>query len=381
MDWRGAGQWYCGLVTQHKLNGEVMPLTSLRFLAAFYVLLYHTWHGPFPGGHGWLNTLIDAGHVSVSFFFTLSGYILTLVYLSQGRPVDRRRFWVARVARIYPVFLLTMLLDVPFAVLNRLDHLTLQGALVKVTGGFVEESLMLQAWWLNWRILDPPNWSLSVEAFFYLLFPFAGLALWRMRTSRLLLVSGLIWFAGMAADLLALRLGFAEKAVMFNPILHLPEFVGGIALYVCQRRSASARLSPVAMLMVALSGFLILVFAGAPRVLLNNGVLLPVFALVILAASSGQPVITRLLSARWLFHLGRASYALYLLHVPAWELMTLAGWNHSRAAYPLYLVGTIAASLAIHAWVEEPAREAIRNMQPRPEKPALRRLQREDEMR
>lgn len=375
-----AAQWYLGLVTQPPGNGEVMPLTSLRFFAAFYVLLYHTLRGPFSLGHGAFSRLIDTGNVSVSFFFTLSGYILALVYLTQGKPVARRKFWVARIARIYPVFVLTMLLDVPFAVLNRLDHLSVPGALAKVTAGFTEEFLMLQAWWLNWRVLDPPNWSLSVEAFFYLLFPFIGLVLWRMRTQRLLLVTGLIWVAGIAADVFAIRLGFAEKAVMFNPILHLPEFVGGIALCACQRRGATARLSPVVLLGGALAGFLILVFAGVPRVLLNNGLLLPVFAGVILAASSGQPAITRLLSVRWLVHLGRASYALYLLHVPAWELMTLAGWSRSPAAYPLYVFGTIAASLAIYSWIEEPARESIKKLHLRRGEPVLRSLQPGDEL-
>jgi peptidoglycan/LPS O-acetylase OafA/YrhL len=350
-------------VTRPNSMGEVLPLTSLRFAAAFYVLLFHTLREAFALHSGLAVTLVGAGYVSVSFFFTLSGYILAYVYLSQGKAIDKGRFWLARVARIYPVFLLTMLLDFPFAVLNRLDHLSLSKAIEKVAGGFFVECLMLQAWHINWRILDPPNWSLSVETFFYLLFPFVGVILWRRRTSQLISIVAVIWLLGMAASSLALHFGAAEKAVMFNPILHAPEFVGGIVLLLWQRRTSLplTRLSPY-LLLIAVVGFLIAVFAGASHVLMNNGLLLPVFALLILAASSGHAAITALLSCTPTVELGRASYALYLIHVPMWTLMTLLHWNHGPAAYACYVTATLALSLSIFYFVEEPARRAIRNL-------------------
>jgi peptidoglycan/LPS O-acetylase OafA/YrhL len=354
-------------VTRPNSIGEVLPLTSLRFFAAFYVLLFHTLREAFALRHGPAETLIGAGYVSVSFFFTLSGYILAYVYLSQGKAIDKGRFWLARVARIYPVFLLTMLLDFPFAVLNRLDHLSLSRAIEKVAGGFFVECLMLQAWHLNWRVLDPPNWSLSVETFFYILFPFLGVFLWRRRTSQLFGTVAVIWLLGMGASSLALHLGAAEKAVMFNPILHAPEFVGGIVLLIWQQRTAIplTRLSPY-LLLAAAAGFLIAVFGDGPHVLMNNGLLLPVFALLILAASSGHATITTMLSSRPTVELGRASYALYLIHVPMWTLMTLIGWNHGAAAYACYVAATLGLSLAIFFFVEEPARRAIRNFSARP---------------
>jgi peptidoglycan/LPS O-acetylase OafA/YrhL len=356
-------------VTRPNSNGEVLPLTSVRFIAAFYVLLFHTLPEAFALRHGPAVTLIGAGYVSVSFFFTLSGYILAFVYSSQGKAIDKGRFWLARVARIYPVFLLTMLLDFPFAVLNRLDHLSISRAIEKVAGGFVVECLMLQAWHINWRVLDTPNWSLSVETFFYLLFPSLGAVLWRRRTSQLFSTVAVIWLLGMAASFLALHFGVAEKAVMFNPILHAPEFVGGIVLSIWQQRTTILlnRLSPY-LLLAAVGGFLIAVFAGAPHVYMNNGFLLPVFALVILAASSGHPAITAMLSSRPTVELGRASYALYLIHVPMWTLMTFIRWNHGPAAYACYVTATIGISLAIYYLVEEPARRAIRNVRMRPRK-------------
>ncbi|WP_216623207.1 acyltransferase family protein [Corallococcus exercitus] len=86
-------------------------LTGLRFLAAAHVVAYHVYHLVFtgteapPGLHG----LLDSGYVGVSFFFVLSGFILGYNYLE--RPPDtheaRKAFWVARFARVYPVYALS----------------------------------------------------------------------------------------------------------------------------------------------------------------------------------------------------------------------------------------------------------------------------------
>jgi peptidoglycan/LPS O-acetylase OafA/YrhL len=52
-------------------------------------------------------------HASVSFFFLLSGYVLGLVYLREGKSVDLRKFFSARFARLYPLYLVVMTLSVP----------------------------------------------------------------------------------------------------------------------------------------------------------------------------------------------------------------------------------------------------------------------------
>jgi hypothetical protein len=53
--------------------------------------------------------------MGVSFFFVLSGFILAYSYLGQLRlGGEKRRFWEARFSRIYPVYLLSLLIDWPF---------------------------------------------------------------------------------------------------------------------------------------------------------------------------------------------------------------------------------------------------------------------------
>jgi len=74
---------------------RIHALTSLRFFAAFYVVLYHTYPLAFPEKAGTvLAKFISLGYVSVSFFFLLSGYILAVVYLGTDKPIQKKSFYI-----------------------------------------------------------------------------------------------------------------------------------------------------------------------------------------------------------------------------------------------------------------------------------------------
>src|SRR5262245_37766774 len=84
---------------------ELKPLTSLRFVAAFWVLLYHFKdHLGFELGQ---FGLIADGYLGVDLFFTLSGFILAHVYLTEfeGGRFGYARFLQNRLARVYPMHL------------------------------------------------------------------------------------------------------------------------------------------------------------------------------------------------------------------------------------------------------------------------------------
>lgn len=85
-------------------------LTGLRFFAAFGVLIFHygnpqRWYLP-------LRVATGRGEMGVVLFFLLSGFVLGYTYFPAARAgtFQRRGFWVARLARIYPVYLAAFLL-------------------------------------------------------------------------------------------------------------------------------------------------------------------------------------------------------------------------------------------------------------------------------
>lgn len=95
-----------------KLN----TLTSLRFFAAGLVFLYHYAHG-IPGAPRWFLSLNSHGFAAVTFFFVLSGFILAYSYLDEEKPSHlkgtRSAFWISRTARIYPLYLLALVIALP----------------------------------------------------------------------------------------------------------------------------------------------------------------------------------------------------------------------------------------------------------------------------
>lgn len=140
--------------------GRLDTLTALRYPAALAVVLSHVF--PHFINLGPLQTASQYGYVGVSFFFMLSGFVLTWAGASQSHW----NFWRRRIARIFPLTLLVTLLA--FLLFAHYEYIPGPWAIV-------QNYLLLQAWNPHLNVYFAGNgvtWSLSCEAFFYLLFPF-----------------------------------------------------------------------------------------------------------------------------------------------------------------------------------------------------------------
>ncbi len=344
---------------------RILPLTSLRFAAALYVLSFHTAGFFLQAEHLplWVLRIQQCGYVGVSFFFTLSGYILAVVYLRPGEPVARRRFWINRFARIYPLFLVMLVFDAPRLLGARIATYGAVSAVWKTGATFLGNCLMLNDWIPRLQGLNDPGWSVAVEAFFYLLFPYLGIVLWRSSARRAVILSIALYAAGIAASGLAGKAGMPGIFLRCWPIFHLHEFLIGLLAARIQEalpRDTLRRAAPLIAGVAAVAFFAVLLsMPWVGDLLLNAGVLLPVFVAVILAFASGNKLIEGLFSTWWLVILGEASYGLYLIHLPFWHLFEAANLDRDFAAYPAYLALSILASIASLYLLETPARAAI----------------------
>ncbi|MBT2442550.1 acyltransferase [Streptomyces sp. ISL-36] len=155
-------------------------LTGLRFIAALLVFAFHTtWQTRFVGGSGGEalgDVFANAGFYGVSFFFVLSGFVLTW----SARTGDTApRVWRRRLAKIYPNHLVTFALAA-VVMLIAADPFTTKGTMANL--------FLLQAWFPDITVPNTMNavsWSLSVELFFYLSFPFLLRLLNRVPVARL----------------------------------------------------------------------------------------------------------------------------------------------------------------------------------------------------
>lgn len=334
---------------------QVPALTGCRWYAALVVFAFHV-HLFMPGWRP--GRVAEVGLTGVSFFFVLSGFVLTLGH-RPDRPV--RRFYKRRFARIWPSHA-TMWL-VALAILGPLGQsFSLNGAL---------QNLVLVEGWVPHHVqfrMDPPSWSLSCEAAFYLSFPVLWWVLHRVSVrQRVGLVA--LWILGSAIVTFLATGRYDETALYSNPLLRGAEFALGIVLGLEFRRGArlgSGRL--VALVLVTLAAVADAFITGLAR----PGWLLviPFGAVVLWLASNPQSRLARFLARRENVYLGEVSFAFYLVHQPVVQLLLprspgglVRGGLLAVAALALALV----AAVLLHHLVERPAQRRLSEPRRRPQ--------------
>lgn len=365
-------------------------LTSLRFFAAFHVLLFHVYAIAVPFGPWWFRRLSSIGYVGVSFFFVLSGFIL--VYTYAEKPVKPQEFWLARFARVYPAYALALLLTTPFFLFAvqhfnevKVPFMAFQAAHARLAAGL--EILLLQAWVppaaLSW---NPVGWSLSVEAFFYLLFPFLLLTYMRFSRKRLFAIIAICW---LASNLISLSYTVLQpdgvvnpdsnvytswmNVVKFFPVARLPEFLMGMAagfVFLRSRRNDRFALPLVGAGVIAVG--LVAAFSNKiPYAVIHTALLSPAFAVIIYGVGL-RARWASLLENRLLVLCGEASYSMYLIHsnIVFSVFHTAKGdlRNTNFGGLALCLAIVLAISMVIYKFLEEPARRKLR---PKPKVKAM----------
>ncbi|MEO6218451.1 MAG: acyltransferase [Sphingomonas sp.] len=330
----------------------IVSLTSARFFAAFAVVLFHA-------GSSWLRDQTSApflfknlllnGYTGVTFFFVLSGFILQVVYRGKFRDKsDIRPYLVSRFARVYPVYLLAIL-----ALLPTITHFNVWQ---------IPQFFLLQSWTTyppveSW---NGPAWTLSVEALFYVLFPFLSIAAMSAPPKALLaalLIGAVVILAAGTSSVYPTSGPLADwHAAVPSCIMRFPEFfigVGAGELYLRGYRIPSI-LSPS---LLALIFVLILSTSTTQIVAGMISVMTPVLIIAMAQADTGPA--TRFLNWRPLVLLGGASYSLYLMHQPVHTAIKyLVGDN--RLIMLVQYPAIILVSLVVFLGFEEPMRERIR---------------------
>lgn len=353
---------------------KISPLTSVRFFLASFVLFHHSVRTFFPvfsgrGAHGvpesFLGIVSFSFPVTVSFFYLLSGYVLSLVYLRDGQALNKSQFFAARFARLYPLYFVMLVAATPELLAREVQRHGMKTGMIKTAEIFAANVAMTQAWFPR-RLLriNPPSWSLCGEVFFYMCFPLLGALLWKLRGARLW-IAALTFYAGGQAVVWGMRTQLSFELAMVLPPFHLSTFALGIllarwqTLQQEQRGKERIRVWQVNAVLglsvggIALSVCLVPWFrVAAPY---NNGLLAPIFAGFIWALSAVSTPLSRWLCGRWLVALGNASYALYLIHTPMLALFLHFQWM-SHAFYPVYLALCVGLSVLSFHYFETPVR-------------------------
>ena len=347
---------------------DLKPLTSLRFLAAVWVVLYHYW--PDLKGAGAAPGLIANGQLGVELFFVLSGFILPHVYLEsfgEGGFSYRGFLW-ARIARIYPLHIATLVAvglmgGAALALHQTMAHPVLNWASLPAN------LLMINAWGVvsdsGW---NHPAWSISAEWFAYLIFPVFAAAAWALRKRPILAMALAGALMSVIYPVFERLAGFSltHATIAWGALRIVPCFAYGCAMNLMWRSGAIRTRGGA----IAMSLTFLVVSAALAAVSAPTAAIVASFGAMILGLASLSSTGSRLLSQPLGVYLGEVSYAVYMVAIP-WKILvtSVAGKllhvGQDGLPWPVwiaYLVGVVPVAMQAHHLVERPARTALRRL-------------------
>jgi peptidoglycan/LPS O-acetylase OafA/YrhL len=352
---------------------RIEQLTFTRFVAAMTVVFFH-----FGGSIPYLNrdpwsAVLRAGNISVSYFFTLSGFIMAIAYYSlENKKLDKVKYFVARFARIYPMYLIALFLIVPL-VINTGNN-GKRALLLNLT--------LLQSWFPGYAMtFNSPSWALSVEIFFYVVFPFLLVLLAKRSSISILSAAGILWLGSQVLHVYLLNRYYQpypspeHDFIYYFPLLHFNAFMLGLAFGMLykrfhQRIEIGSRITfwgvllSLAAICISIMYWQEITAWTGVSIALTNGILSPLFGIFIIFLALDQSIISRILQNRVLILLGEASYAIYILQEPISQIYYYkfaVRTNWSDAVHFYILIGLlISISLVVLKLVETPARIWLR---------------------
>jgi peptidoglycan/LPS O-acetylase OafA/YrhL len=363
-------------------TGVYFPgLHGLRFFAALAVVVAHI--ELLKSYHGYPNladnlAIYELGRLAVTFFFVLSGFLITYLLLEEKREAGTiaiRKFYIRRIFRIWPLYYLVVVLA--FVIVPQVKALAIPS--VTIAAGDHRSILGLFLVLLPQVALSlyppfpyaEPLWSIGVEEQFYLFWPLV-----MARSRNVLKLAVVIIIGGVAVKAGALayasrlkdpsQLGFWNHFIdyfYFNRFECMAIGAAG-AWLLFERKERVLRFlfsKPVQLLTYLFTAIAMLTTRGKP--ILHYSVHSVLFCIIILNVAANEHSLLKL-RANVFTLLGNISYAMYLLHeivigVVMYLITTATGsrFDGLSANVVLYAgsaVVTIAVSTLVYKLYEVP---------------------------
>jgi peptidoglycan/LPS O-acetylase OafA/YrhL len=374
-------------VTNRSERFYLPQLDGLRFLAFLLVFLHHFRVAPLPGILGAMARIVhDFGWIGVELFFALSAFLMTSLLL---REHDTRgsiavgAFFIRRILRIWPLYYWAVFIG--FVVVPLLEGLPFSSAAYReLVSSFLWPYLLLLGnvavamfGYPRATTTDALSilWTISAEEQFYLVLPFALMALARGSLRRWLGVLAAISLLG-----LAVRAGMLLWTMTIHPTMWvLPvakpdSFLVGILIAVAMRRAALAERVEAARAGVLLAGSLALLCLVVLFPTINYrswhqmwqypAMSVGIGGVLLFLVNRGQSPIALPFRVRAIVYLGKISYGLYIYHLLSLTavrraFVAIGQEDHSSllvwsAQGALSLGVTVAVAAASYRWLETP---------------------------
>ncbi len=197
---------------------------------------------------GLFAPVVNNAFVFVGCFFLISGFILAYNYADRGATLTKREFWLARFSRLYPVYVVALLIS--YQMLEAEWHYQTRQHFIE---GIILTPLMLQGFSpLLATFWNTVAWTLSSEVMLYIAFPYIIAMRWPRSTKKLAWMVMGFWALGLVLPALYLWLqpdGIAQhdlnryspgmylRTLKFTPLPYIPTFLAGLALGILQSKA------------------------------------------------------------------------------------------------------------------------------------------------
>ncbi|TXG95598.1 MAG: acyltransferase [Nevskiaceae bacterium] len=330
-------------------TAHISNLTGLRGFAALSVLLLHIRYGALSEPYEPFAFLFNTRGLGVDVFFVLSGFILAYVH---GKDFSKtislkaaRQFWVARLARIYPVHLFMLVLTAFILPMHRLY----EWSPVDTAQTFYANLLLIHAWGVTDSLtFNQPSWSISCEWAAYLLFPILAFITrkWGKLSFTLLLLGTAIAAPYLQPNLLANGI-WTIKCIVY--------FVAGYCTYQVCHDLPDSKLWRVVAIAIA-PVMLIMLWAPSARAVFD--MTFP-FLVIVMIASLFRAGPIWAYSNPVSVYLGKISFSLYMCHIMVMFVQRrMFGMLDLKYEIPLIIL----FSMFLYHVIEEPARKLIRDI-------------------
>lgn len=341
---------------------RIDQLTFTRFIAAVCIVIFHFAKEVELFYNNYTGFIFNQANLGVSYFFVLSGFVMMVAYGDKNQ-INFFDYIKNRVARIFPVYYLAIFLVLSIMLFSNFSWSDL----------FLNLTL-LQSWFPGKALtINYPGWSLSVELFFYLLFPFLFNVLYKKVNLKILFFISLVfWFLSQLYYNYEMKNDILKNSYLnYFPILHLNQFIIGnlFGLYFTSYKSHEK--SNNILKIITLFFVFILILKYNKSVFLHNGAISLVFAYMILLIATSNDSITNFFSRKLFILLGEVSFGIYILQVPIWHLFSdyrlnkyfgLDKSNDFSLSFFVRLFLLIAFSTIIYFVFEIPLRNKIKSV-------------------
>jgi peptidoglycan/LPS O-acetylase OafA/YrhL len=358
---------------------QIYSLTSLRFVAAMTVVLYHYFSlSAFSLTDGrqisdldpisrWLGEHVHAltdGYMAVGFFFILSGFVLARAHFQQladGR-FEYGRFLKRRFSRIYPLHFLVTIAFGGLFLLSGFLGISVNNPENFTWPAFLSNIFLLRGLNFIGRLtFNGPAWYVSSQFHLYLLFPILGWCVLRSPLKSIpTLIVAILFFLGMYFGFSSDNL-LTQRTYDYGILRAVAEFPIGLAMYRVYHdyeQSGATFIRPRHVIGAGLT-----VFLTAQLGLEDALIILLLAALIFISAAAELHFEMTWLTHPWLVYGGKISYAIYLIHIPFLACVHKAfprlGVSNGSTGEGILLAACVILLLPIAAfvcrWIERPA--------------------------